>query len=63
MTPEELVAEFKDLARYGAKQAKKLGIDVEADEVVNRLVREERARWRERQKNKTKGRSQYARGF
>jgi len=24
MTPEQLVAEFKDLARYGAKQAKKV---------------------------------------
>src|SRR5919198_5625854 len=46
MTPDELVAEFKELARYGARQAKKVGIDVEDDEVINRLVHEERARWR-----------------
>jgi hypothetical protein len=33
MTTEELVAEFEELARYGAEQAKKVGIDVEDDEV------------------------------
>jgi hypothetical protein len=48
MTPEELIAEFRELARYGAKQAKKVGIDVEDEEVINRLVHEERARWREK---------------
>jgi adenylate kinase family enzyme len=53
MTTEELVAEFEELARYGAEQAKKVGIDVEDDEVINRLVHEERARWREKQKNRT----------
>jgi len=52
MTPGELVAEFKELARYGAKQAKKVGIDVEDEEVINRIVHEERARWRERQRNR-----------
>jgi hypothetical protein len=48
MTPAELLAEFKELARYGAKQAKKVGIDVEDEEVINRIVHEERARWREK---------------
>jgi hypothetical protein len=48
MTPGELVAEFRDLARYGAKQANKVGIDVEDDEVINRIIHEERARWREK---------------
>jgi translation initiation factor 2 beta subunit (eIF-2beta)/eIF-5 len=52
MTPDELIAEFKKLAQYGAEQAKKVGIDVENDEVINRLVHEERARWREIQKNR-----------
>ena len=53
MTPDELVAEFKELAQYGARQAKKMGIDVDDDEVVNRIVHEERARWREIQKNRS----------
>src|SRR5919197_3262936 len=48
MTPDELVAEFKELSQYGAEQAKKVGIDVEDYEVINRLIHEERARWRER---------------
>ena len=48
MTPGELVVEFRELARYGAKQAKKVGIDVEDDEVINRIIHEERARWREK---------------
>jgi hypothetical protein len=48
MTPRELVTEFKELARYGAEQAKRVGIDVEDDEVVNRIVHEERARWRKK---------------
>jgi hypothetical protein len=30
----------------------KMGIDVDDDEVVNRIVHEERARWREIQKNR-----------
>ena len=52
MTDEEFIAESKRLMEYGARQAKKLGIDVEDDEVINRIVHEERARWRERQKNR-----------
>lgn len=52
MTPAELVAEFKELARYGSQQAKKVGINVEDDAVVNRITHEERARRRERQKNR-----------
>jgi hypothetical protein len=47
-TPDQRVAEFRELARYGAEQANKVGIDVEDPEVINRLVHEERARWREK---------------
>jgi metal-responsive CopG/Arc/MetJ family transcriptional regulator len=47
MTTEELLRESRALAEYGARQAKKVGIDVEDEEVINRLVHEERARWRE----------------
>src|ERR671915_1262115 len=50
MTDEEFLREFRELAQYGAGQAKKMGIDVEDDEVVDRIVHEERARWREIQK-------------
>jgi hypothetical protein len=39
MTPEELVAEFDDLAREGGERAKKLGIKLED---VDKIVREER---------------------
>jgi hypothetical protein len=52
MTDEEFLREFRELAQYGAGQAKKMGIDVDDDEVVNRIVHEERARWREIQKNR-----------
>jgi metal-responsive CopG/Arc/MetJ family transcriptional regulator len=52
MTDEEFLREFRELAQYGAEQAKKMGIDVDDDEVVNRIVHEERARWREIQKNR-----------
>lgn len=48
MSPEELMAEFEELARYGSQQAKKVGIDVEDEEVINRIVHEERTRWREK---------------
>jgi hypothetical protein len=48
MTPEELLAEFEELPRYGAQQAKKLGINVEDPEVINRMIHEERARRREK---------------
>jgi hypothetical protein len=53
MTDEEFLREFRELAQYGAGQAKKMGIDVDDDEVVNRIVHEERARWREIQKNRS----------
>jgi hypothetical protein len=52
MTDEEFLREFRELAQYGAEQAKKMEIDVDDDEVVNRIVHEERARWREIQKNR-----------
>jgi metal-responsive CopG/Arc/MetJ family transcriptional regulator len=48
MTDEEFIAESKRLMEYGAEQAKKLGIDVEDDEVVNRMVHNVRARRREK---------------
>jgi len=48
MTTEELLRESRALAEYGARQAKKVGIDVEDEEVINRIVHEERARWREK---------------
>jgi metal-responsive CopG/Arc/MetJ family transcriptional regulator len=51
MTTEELLKESRELAEYGARQAKKVGIDIEDEEVINRIVHEERARWRE--KNRT----------
>ena len=52
MTDEEFTAMSKELMEYGARQAKKMGINVEDDEVINRLIHEERARWREIQKNR-----------
>jgi C-terminal processing protease CtpA/Prc len=52
MTDEEYLREFRELAQYGAKQAKKLGIDVEDDEVVNRIVHNVRARARERERER-----------
>ena len=48
MTAEELLRESRALSEYGARQAKKVGIDVEDEEVINRIVHEERARWREK---------------
>jgi metal-responsive CopG/Arc/MetJ family transcriptional regulator len=48
MTTEELLRESRVLSEYGARQAKKVGIDVEDEEVINRIVHEERARWREK---------------
>jgi hypothetical protein len=35
------VAEFRELSRYGAQQATKLGINVEDPEVVNRIIHED----------------------
>jgi hypothetical protein len=52
MTTEEILRESRALAEYGARQAKKVGIDVDDNEVINRIIHEERARWRERQKNR-----------
>jgi hypothetical protein len=52
MTDEEAIALSEELMHYGAEQAKKVGLDVEDDEVINRLVHEERARWRKIQKNR-----------
>ena len=52
MTTEEILRESRALAEYGARQAKKVGIDVDNDEVINRIIHEERARWREIQKNR-----------
>jgi len=48
MTTEELLRESRALSEYGASQAKKVGIDVKDVEVINRIVHEERARWREK---------------
>ena len=52
MTPGELVAEFRELSQYGSQQAKKVGINVEDEEVINRIIHEERARRTARQKNR-----------
>jgi metal-responsive CopG/Arc/MetJ family transcriptional regulator len=48
MTDEEFTAESKRLMEYGANQAKKLGINVEDDEEINRIIRNVRARQREK---------------
>jgi predicted transcriptional regulator len=50
MTEEELMKESRKLAEYGAEQAKKLGINVEDDEEINRIIHGVRARAREREK-------------
>jgi|SRR5215813_2768498 len=42
MSVEELLKESEDLARYGAAQAKKLGI---TPKDVNRIIYESRKRW------------------
>jgi hypothetical protein len=39
MTPEELVAEFRELSRYGSQQAKKVGIN---EEDIDTILRERR---------------------
>jgi hypothetical protein len=39
MTPDELVAEFKELAREGGERAKQLGI---TEEDIDTIIREER---------------------
>jgi metal-responsive CopG/Arc/MetJ family transcriptional regulator len=48
MTDEKFMEESRKLAEYGARQAKKLGIDVEDDEVINRIIHDVRARQREK---------------
>jgi metal-responsive CopG/Arc/MetJ family transcriptional regulator len=48
MTDEEFMEESRKLAEYGARQAKKLGIDAEDDEVINRIIHDVRARQREK---------------
>jgi hypothetical protein len=52
MTDEEVEKIEQELMRYGAAQAKKLGINVEDDEVVNRMVHNVRARARERERER-----------
>jgi hypothetical protein len=52
MTEEELMEESRKLAEYGAQQAKKLGINVEDDEEINRIIHGVRARAREREKQR-----------
>lgn len=54
-TIEEDLAESKRLARYGARQAKKLGIDT-SEEGINRIIREERDK-RQREYKKSRERS------
>jgi metal-responsive CopG/Arc/MetJ family transcriptional regulator len=48
MTDEEFMEESRKLAEYGARQAKKLGIDVDDDEVINRMIHDVRSRRREK---------------
>ncbi len=50
LSRQAFLAESKRLARYGAAQAKKLGIDVEDNEMINRMVHEAR---NARNKNRT----------
>lgn len=52
MSPVELKAEFRKLSRYGAKQAKKMGINVEDEETINRLVHAARVQRRQGEKNR-----------
>jgi hypothetical protein len=48
MTTEELLRESRELSEYGARQAKRVRIDVEDIDVINRIVHEERTRRREK---------------
>jgi hypothetical protein len=48
MTDEEFFTASKGLMEYGAKQAKKMGINVEDDKEINRIIHDVRARRRER---------------
>ena len=48
MTDEEFFTASKELMEYGAKQAKKMGINVEDDKEINRIIHDVRARRRER---------------
>lgn len=46
MTPEELEAESKALAEYGAQRAKALGYDTLTDDDIVRIIHEHRAEQR-----------------
>jgi hypothetical protein len=46
MTPEELEAQSKALADYGAQQAKALGYDTLTDDDIVRIIHEHRAEQR-----------------
>jgi hypothetical protein len=48
MTDEEFFTASKELMEYGAKQAKKMGINVEDDKEINRIIHDVRARRRGR---------------
>jgi metal-responsive CopG/Arc/MetJ family transcriptional regulator len=48
MTDEEAEKMEQELMRYGAEQGRKTGINVEDDEEINRMIRNVRARQREK---------------
>jgi metal-responsive CopG/Arc/MetJ family transcriptional regulator len=48
MTDEEAEKMEQELMRYGAEQGRKTGINVEDDEEINRMIRNVRARRREK---------------
>jgi metal-responsive CopG/Arc/MetJ family transcriptional regulator len=53
MTDEEEEKLEQELLQYGAEQAKKKGISVKDEEEIDYIIYEARARWREKQKNRT----------
>jgi nucleotide-binding universal stress UspA family protein len=53
MTDEEEEKLEQELLHYGAEQAKKKGINVKDEEEIDYIIYEARARWREKQKNRT----------
>jgi metal-responsive CopG/Arc/MetJ family transcriptional regulator len=53
MTDEEEEELEQKLLHYGAEQAKKKGINVKDEEEIDYIIYEARARWREKQKNRT----------
>jgi predicted transcriptional regulator len=52
MTDEETEKMEQELMNYGAAQAKKVGIDVDDDEEINRIIHGVRARRREKERNR-----------